>query len=111
MTVPVLLYGALATHRRGRILQEALAATPSADLPEVGPSVVAFAEAFQGAEEGVQARLVEWTRTPGRTSVVLPPFAAAACERPVPWRAERMEHAPDGGEGLAKCSRPKSGIG
>jgi hypothetical protein len=27
--------------------------------------------------------------------------AAGACERPVPWRAERMEGGPRGGEGLA----------
>jgi hypothetical protein len=97
LIVPVLLYGPLATHRRGRILQEALAATPSADLPDGRAAVLAFAEAFQGAEDGVQARLIEWTRTPGRLLLLLPPFAAAACERPVPWRAERMESAPEVG--------------
>ena len=69
--------------------------------------VLAFAEAFQGAEEGVQARLIEWTRTPGRLLLLLPPFTAAACERPVPWRAERMESAPHGGEGLAKLLAPE----
>ncbi len=109
MIVPVILYGPLATHRRGRILQEALAATPSADLPDGPAAVLAFAEAFQGAEDGVQGRLIEWTRTPGRLLLLLPPFAAAACERPVPWRAERMGSAPHGGEGLAKLLAPEVG--
>jgi hypothetical protein len=109
VTVPVLLHGALATHRRGKILQEALAATPSTELPDGRAAVLAFAEAFQGAEEGEQARLIEWTRAPGHLLLLLPPFAAAACERPVSWRAERMGSAPRGGEGLAKVLAPEVG--
>ena len=107
MTVPVLLHGALATHRRGKILQEALAATLSTELPDGHAAVLAFAEAFQVAEGGEQARLIEWTRTPGHLLLLLPPFAAGACERPVSWRAERMESAPRGGEGLAKVLAPE----
>jgi hypothetical protein len=109
VTVPVLLHGALATHRRGKILQEALAATPSTELPDGRATVLAFAEAFQGAEEGEQARLIEWTRAPGHLLLLLPPFAAAACERPVSWRAERMGSAPRGDEGLAKVLAPEVG--
>jgi hypothetical protein len=107
--VPVLLHGALATHRRGKILQEALAATPSTELPDGRAAVLAFAEAFQGAEEGEQARLIEWTRAPGHLLLLLPPFAAGACERPVSWRADRLESAPRGGEGLAKVLAPEVG--
>jgi hypothetical protein len=103
VTSPVLLHGALATHRRATILHEALAATPSTELPDGRGAVLAFAEEFQGSEEGEQARLIEWTRAPGHLLLLLPPFALAACERPVPWRAERMESAPRGGEGLAKA--------
>jgi hypothetical protein len=109
VTVPVLLHAALATHRRGRVLQEALSATPSTELPDGHAVVLAFADAFQGAEEGEQARLIEWTRASGHLLLLLPPFAAAVCERPVSWRAERMESAPRGGEGLAKVLAPEVG--
>jgi len=106
---PVLLHGALARHRRGRILQEALAATSSTELPDGRATVLAFAEAFQGAEEGEQTQLIEWTRAPGHLLLLLPPFTASTCERPVSWRAERMESAPRGGEGLAKVLAPEVG--
>ena len=103
MTVPVFLHGALAPHRRGRILREALSAEAATTLPESGGAVLmTFADAFQGADEAEQTRLVEWTRAPGHVLLLVPPFAAGACERPVPWRAERMEGGPRGGEGLAK---------
>lgn len=109
MTVPVLLHGALATHRRGRILQEALSATPSTELPDGRAVVLAFADAFQGAEEAEQARLIEWTRAPGHLLLLLPPFTSAVCDRPVSWRAERVESTPRGGEGLAKVLAPEVG--
>lgn len=102
MTVPVLLHGSLASHRRGRILREALAAEATTTLPESGAVIMAFADAFQGADEGEQARLLEWTRAPGHVLLLVPPFVAGACERPVPWRAERVDGRPRGGEGLAK---------
>jgi hypothetical protein len=106
--VPVLLRGALASHRRGKILEEALAATPRTDLPDGSAAVLMFAEAFQDAEEGEQARLIEWTRAPGHLLLLLPPFATAPCERPVQWRVERMDAA-RGGEGLAKVLAPEVG--
>lgn len=102
MTVPVLLHGTLASHRRGAILRETLAAEATTTLPACGAVVVAFAEDFQSADKAGQAWFVEWTREPGRTLLFVPPFSSGACERPVPWRAERMESGPRGGEGLAK---------
>jgi hypothetical protein len=102
VTVPVLLHGALAAHRRGNILREALSAEATTTLPEDGAVVMAFAEAFQGADDGEQARLVEWTRAAGHVLLLVPPFAAGTCGRPVSWRAERMEGGARGGEGLAK---------
>ncbi|HYD57908.1 MAG TPA: hypothetical protein VEB41_13455 [Burkholderiales bacterium] len=107
MTVPVLLHGALATHRRGRILQEALAATTATELPDGHAAVLAFADGFQGADDGEQARLIEWTRVPGHLLLLVPPFDVASSERPISWRAERMESAPRGGEGLAKVLAPE----
>lgn len=102
MTVPVLLHGALASHRRGKILREALSAEATTTLPESGAVVMGFADAFQGADEGEQTRLVEWTRAAGHVLLLVPPFAVGTCQRPVPWRAERMEGGPRGGDGLAK---------
>lgn len=102
MTVPVLIYGALAAHRRGKILREALSAEATTTLPEGSAVIMAFADAFQAADDGEQMRLVEWTRTPGHVVLLVPPFAAGACERPVSWRADRIEGGPRGGEGLAK---------
>jgi hypothetical protein len=102
MTVPVFLYGPLATHRRGKILREALSAEEVTKLPEGRAAVVAFADAFQGDEVTEQSYLVEWTRTSGHLLLLVPPFASGTCTQPVSWRAERMESAPRGGEGLAK---------
>lgn len=102
MTTPVLLHGGLALHRRGKILREALSAEATTTLPESGAVIMAFADAFQGADEGEQVRLVEWTRAAGHVLLLVPPFAAGTCKHPVPWRAERMEGGPRGGEGLAK---------
>lgn len=102
MTVPVLLHGTLAAHRRGQILREALAAEAVTTLPDSGAVVVTFADAFQGADADEQSRLIEWTRAPGHTLLLVPPFAAGVCECPVSWRAERRESAPRGGEGLAR---------
>jgi hypothetical protein len=102
VTAPVLLHGALTAHRRGKILREALAAVDATSLPAGTAVVMAFADAFQTAEPSEQSRLVEWTRAPGHVLLLVPPFAAGACEHPVPWRAERIEGGPRGGEGLAK---------
>ena len=102
MSIPVLLHGTLAAHRRGKILREALAADTATALPDSGAVVVGFADAFQGADADEQSRLVEWTRAPGHTLLLVPPFAAGVCEFPVSWRAERRESVPRGGEGLAK---------
>jgi hypothetical protein len=102
VTVPVLLYGALAEHRRGKILREALSAESTTTLPDRAAVLVAFAEAFQKADRSEQECLVEWTRPAGHVLLLVPPFAVGTCEQPVPWRAERMEGEPQGGEGLAK---------
>lgn len=107
MTVPILLYGGLAAHRRGKILHEGLSATTIKELPDDRAVVLTFAEEFQNAVEEEQNRLIEWTRAPGHLLLLLPPFAVAAAERPVSWRAERMESAPRGGEGLAKVLAPE----
>lgn len=102
MIVPVLLHGPLATHRRGKVLQEVLAATPAQQLPGGRAIVVAFADGFQAAEAEEQTRLIEWTRASGHLFLLVPPFATTTCERPVSWRAERVDIAPRGGEGIAK---------
>jgi hypothetical protein len=102
VTVPVLLHGGLAKHRRGQILREVLSAEATTTLPESGAVIMAFADAFQGADKSEQMRLVEWTRAAGHVFLLVPPFAAGICEYPVPWRAERIEGGPRGGEGLAK---------
>ena len=92
----------LAAHRRGKILREAFSAEVTTTLPESDAVIMAFADAFQGVDEGEQIRLIEWTRAPGRVLLLVPPFAAETCRRPVQWCAERMESGPRGGEGLAK---------
>lgn len=96
-----MLHGALASHRRGRVLQEALSASVTAELPPEGSVVVMFGEEFQSAPTDRQSKLIEWTRTAGRVLLLLPPFSATACDRPVPWRTERLESLPRGGEGIA----------
>jgi hypothetical protein len=107
VTVPVLLYGPLATHRRGKVLREALSAAPAGELPDGRAIVMAFADGFQATEARDQSRLIEWTRASGHLLLLVPPFVTAGCDRPVPWRAERIESAPRGGEGIAKVLAPE----
>lgn len=102
MSISVFLYGALASHRRGRILEEALSAAPTQALPQGRAIVTAFADSFQIAQSEEQSRLVEWTRASGHLLLLVPPFALKPCLRPVSWRAERIDTTPRGGEGLAK---------
>ena len=102
MIVPVLLHGALATHRRGKVLQEALSASPAQELPDGRAIVVVFGDSFQAAAPEEQALMIEWTRSAGHLLLLVPPFATTPCERPVLWHAERIESAPRGGEGVAK---------
>ena len=102
MSMPVHLHGVLAAHRRGQVLQEALAATPGGGLPLGRALVLLFADDFQASEPDEQSRLIEWTRSPGHLLLLVPPFATAPAHRPVAWRAERLAKAPRGGEGIAK---------
>jgi hypothetical protein len=107
LKVPVLLHGTLATHRRGQVLKEALSAAPAQRLPDGRAIVLAFADGFQAAEPEEKSRLIEWTRAPGHLLLLVPPFGRTQCDRPVAWRAERIDRAPQGGEGLAKVLAPE----
>lgn len=102
MSIPVHLYGALAAHRRGKVLQDTASATPVLNLSDGPAVVVTFAESFQAASPTVQGQMVEWTRSPGHTLLLVPPFAATPCYAPVLWRAERVETPYCGGESMAK---------
>ena len=107
MTTIVHMYGALASHRRARVLQEAIAASPAETLPDDGGVVVMFGEDFQQGDVAEQKRIINWTRSPGRVLLLLPPYKLASCSLPVAWRPERIETPPTGGEGLAKILAPE----
>ena len=98
MTTIVHMYGALASHRRARVLQEAIAASPAETLPDDGGVVVMFGEDFQQGDVAEQKRIINWTRSPGRVLLLLPPYKLASCSLPVAWRPERIETPPTGGE-------------
>jgi hypothetical protein len=102
VSIPAFLHGALALHRRGKVLEEALSAAPIEVLPDGRAVVIAFAEGFQLAPLEEQTRLISWTRASGHLLLLVPPFATRPCERPVSWHVERMDAAPRGGEGIAK---------
>lgn len=102
MSLPILLHGALASHHRGRVLQEAIDAHPAPKLPTEPCILLAFADEFQALSDTQQAQLVDWTRPVGRVLLLLPPFSAAPCRVPVAWQARRRAGAPRGGEGLAE---------
>jgi hypothetical protein len=109
MNTPVLLHRSLASHRRGRILQEVVAAVPSTGLPDGGAIMLEFGEAFQAAERAERAQLIGWTKSPGHLLLLVPPFGPAACEVPVMWQGERREGGPRGGQGLAEVLAPEVG--
>lgn len=105
MSLPVHLYGGLATHRRGAVLREAISATACDHLPDSAGFVLAFAEDFQKVDSAHQTRLLEWSRTPGRVLALVPPFLPSGCDQPVFWKPERLAKAPPGGAGLAAVLR------
>ena len=62
MTVPIFLYGSLASQRRGRVLRDSVAASNTQELPPRGV-VLVFGEDFQSAPSNEQGRFIGWTRT------------------------------------------------
>lgn len=102
MSLPIFLYGALATHRRGKVLEEAFSAVPTQALPPDRAITLIFADTFQMGDTTEQSRLTEWTRASGHLLLLVPPFVLKPCARPVSWSVERLDTAPRGGEGLAK---------
>jgi len=100
VTAACFLLGRLGSHRRGRILAEALEAQPVEDLPSAAGSVFLFGEEFQAASQAEQERLIQWTKQAGRVLVLLPPFSTGRCERPVSWWVERIEPVRSQAEGL-----------
>ena len=70
----VILDAALAARRRGRFLGSLLNAAPAMDgLPEGGLMLMDGRD-FQGRNMDPGAALADWTKRPGRTLLLLPPF-------------------------------------
>jgi hypothetical protein len=91
VSTPIWLSGTLATHRRGRFLQELLAAEPSAGgLPQGHGMCLAFAADFQDADEAEQLRWLAWTARSGRVVLLLPPLRPGVHTRPAEWKVEAV---------------------
>jgi hypothetical protein len=103
MKAPVTwMVGNLATHRRGRILQEILGAEAVERLPAGYGVCMAFGGDFQsaGAEQKEWSR---WAEAAGRTLLLMPPFQIGESAEPVRWKIFRAQqiHA-SGTEGLSR---------
>ena len=72
MTVPVLLHGALAAHRRGSILREALSAETTTTLPE-GGAVVTLDITTGRATEVARNNVAWWGAAVTTIAPVAPP--------------------------------------
>lgn len=102
MTYQIWLYGTLAGHRRGRVLQESIEAI-EVDRPHASPGLcMMFGEDFQGAEETEQRALVSWTKSPGRALLLLPPYRLSTTQLPVEWTSSIRGVPAKGTSGLSK---------
>jgi hypothetical protein len=102
MSTGPLLYGNIATHRRGRVLSDAVQSVSIVTLPDGPAQVVMFGEEYQKLDEVSQDKLLAWARAAGRLLLLVPPYSAVECNKPVRWSTERLTKAPHGGEGLGR---------
>ncbi|MBD1999299.1 hypothetical protein H6G00_22250 [Leptolyngbya sp. FACHB-541] len=87
------LAGSLSSHRRSRILQSAVEAQPTAQIPEVGICLL-FGTDFQEGEETSQQDWYTWTQKPGRALLLIPPFKSGSCSIPSSWQISRRSAPP-----------------
>ena len=95
------LAGSLGSHRRGRLLQEAVGAAMSvAEPPEGHGLCLMFGTEFQGFDAEAQKAWVNWSQSPGRVLLLLPPLKISACAEPVKWEVtgKASVDAKDSGE-------------
>lgn len=85
----VWLGGALANHRRGRILKNTVDAEPSEQIPSSHGICILFGSDFQEASEAVQQEWVTWSQEPGRVLLLIPPYKSMECLVPRQWAAKR----------------------
>ena len=95
------LWGALAGHRRGRILCDAVGAKAVTELPEDPGLLMMAGDDFQSREEADQERLLAWSREAAHVLLLLPPYSATTLIRPVEWSAKRRSAKASAGSGLA----------
>lgn len=94
------LGGGLAGHARGRTLAATFRAEAASTLPAAGALFVLGKE-FQAGGEAADAWL-EWTSTPGRALVVVPPFGREPCDKPARWEAKTADPLAGGETALGK---------
>lgn len=85
----VWLGGALAKHRRGRILKNTVDAEPSEQIPSGYGICILFGSDFQEASEAVQQEWVTWSQESGRVLLLIPPYKSMECLVPRQWAAKR----------------------
>lgn len=102
MSVQFRLWGALAGHRRGRILNDAVGATGATELPEEPGLLMMSGDEFQTIEEPEQERLLAWSREPAHVLLLLPPYSETAIAKPTEWSAKRRSTRASGGTDLAE---------
>lgn len=93
MNAPLWLAGTLSTHRRRRILQDAVGATAVEDKPLSAGLCLLFGTDFQDASEQLQHDWYNWSQEPGRTLLLIPPFETGQCTVPCEWEIQRRSGA------------------
>lgn len=93
MNAPIWLAGTLSTHRRRRILQDAVGATAVEDKPLSAGLCLLFGTDFQDASEQLQHDWYNWSQEPGRTLLLIPPFETGQCTVPCEWEIQRRSGA------------------
>ncbi|BAZ08867.1 hypothetical protein NIES4071_06730 [Calothrix sp. NIES-4071] len=93
MNQSIYLVGSLVNHRRRRILEDILSAQAVENqLPDTGLCILLGSD-FQQADESEQKYYCNWTREPGRTLLLIPPFETEKLSIPCEWEIIRHSGA------------------
>lgn len=102
MTYDIWLYGTLAGHRRGRVLQDSIEAIEIDRCPLSSGLCMMFGEDFQAAEATKQHELMSWINSPGRALLLLPPYQLSTTQFPTEWTSSNRGVSAKGTSGLSK---------
>ena len=95
MSQEVWLSGALKDHPRGRRLADLAGAKPAAAPEPKSGICLLFGNEFQKLDKAVQSEWLDWSQSPGRVFLLLPPFQVGPITTLLDWEVLSMGSVAD----------------